>query len=168
MALSDGNPADPFDVWTRVLTSDQWRSDGRLHNGAFSGKSFLRDAPSGRPWAQEVSGALLSLIKNLREHCESFCKKIPGGEFHGVMFQTVSNLRSDGGPYPRHTFFPTDVRYAPIPPDNLGHADLVTSNKSGNSAKEVRDWLQDMILAVKPRKLGTICALRDTPNFPKA
>jgi hypothetical protein len=168
MTLRDGDRADPFDVWTRVLTSDQWRPDGRLHNGAFSGKSFLRDAPSGRPWAQEVSGALLSLINDLRAECETFCQKIPGLEFNGVMYQNVSNLQSEGDHYPGYSFFPSGVHFTPIRPDNPAHADLVTQRKTDASAKEVRDWLQDMIQAVKPEKLAALCALRGSPNFPKS
>jgi hypothetical protein len=168
MPLSDGDSANPFDVWARVLTSDQWRKDGRLNNGAFSGR-FLRKAASGRPWAQEASGRLLSLVKSLREESEAFCKTF-NGEFHGVMFQTVQNLRSDGAGYPAYGFFPTDVCYTPINNathrDNA-HADLVTHKIPEETNKEVRDWLQDIIQAVKADSLAAVCSMREGPNFPK-
>jgi hypothetical protein len=168
MPLLDGDPANPFDVWTRVLTSDQWRKDGRLNNGAFSGKSFLQTAAQGRHWAQEVSGRLLSLVQNLREESETFCRTF-GCEFHGVMFQTVENLRSDGAGYPKHGFFPTEVCYTPVNTparQDQAHADLVTSKVTDESNKEVRDWLQDIIQAVKPDKLPAVCSMRQSPNFP--
>jgi hypothetical protein len=134
----------------------------------FPDEAFLQDAATGRPWAQEVSGSLLSLIKNLRTECETFCSALAGAEFHGIMFQSIENLRTNGDGYPRHTFFPTDVCYTPIEPQNRAHADLVTHTKTDDSAKEVRDWLQDMIQAVKPDKLNAVCSMRQAPNFPKS
>jgi hypothetical protein len=102
----------------------------------------------------------------LRTECEAFCKTIPDGEFYGVMFQSVENLRSDGAGYPTYSFFPTDVCYTPLARDNA-HSDLVTHNMTDETKKEVRDWLQDMIQAIKPDKLSAVCAMRHGPNFPK-
>jgi len=164
MPLYDGDPADPYDVWTRVLTADYWRADGTLHNGAFSGKHVITSASEGRPWSHELSGSLLSLVDNLRRESEEFCAKL-GKQFHGIMYQTVENLRTDGTGYPKQSPFPTDVRYTPLN-GKTAHADLVTFKTGQEDRKEIRDWLQEMIQAVRSEKLPAVCSMRLAPHFP--
>src|SRR6266568_7749512 len=114
MPLSDSDPADQHDIWTRVITvGKHWNADGTLHNAAFSGRNVIAEADQARRhWSHELSGDLLSLIPNLRLHSEGFCARWRQ-EFHGTMFQTVENLRTDGSGDSHQSPFPTDVRYTP-------------------------------------------------------
>ena|ERR1700674_1114649 len=166
MPLTDGDPAEQHDVWTRIIiVADHWNSDGTIHNGAFSGRNVISRASAHRHWAHELSGSLLSFIPHLRSHIEDFCATYQR-EFHGTMFQIVENLRTAGTAYPRQSPFPTDVRYTPLP-DNNAHSDLVTFHTTDDHRHEIRDWLQEMIQAVKPDRLIAVCSMRDGPNFPR-
>jgi hypothetical protein len=153
MPLAANEPAEIWDVWTRVITSkDYWTKDGRLHNTAFGGKAF---APSDnqRPWTYELSGRILSLIKHLETESVEFCETY-NKVFAGVMYQNVENLRSD------HSGFPIDVIYTPYVEDNA-HSDLAVYKATEKKhVFAVRDWLQDFIQHVRPGRLAAICALR--------
>jgi hypothetical protein len=44
MALIEDTPAEPWDVWSRVITSsDYWKKDGTLHNNAFKGRAAFAE-----------------------------------------------------------------------------------------------------------------------------
>jgi hypothetical protein len=149
MSLKAGDPADESDVWLRVVTNENyWKADGTLHNKAFGGGAF---SPSkDLPWRHELSGRLLSLIKNLEQECIDFC----GQKFAGVMFQTVVNLRSKG------SGFSTDVYYTPTERDEA-HSDFVIFGiEDKDDIFQVRDWLQDFVQYVKPQRLAAVEALR--------
>jgi hypothetical protein len=159
MALVDGDPAATWDVWTRVITSDDyWTKDGKLHNRAFSGRAFA--PPDGsRAWTVELSGRLLSIIGDLESESRDFCANL-GRNFSGIMFEHVGNLRGEVGG------FPVDVIYTPF--EEVGgngdkaHADFVifrATDKADITA--VRDWLQDLVRCVKPEQLATVRALRE-------
>jgi hypothetical protein len=76
MALAAGDPAEIWDVWTRVITSEEyWTKDGRLHNSAFGGKAF-RPPNNPNPWTYELSGRILSFIEHLEKESVAFCKTI--------------------------------------------------------------------------------------------
>ena len=153
MPIAAGDPAEIWDVWTRVITSeDYWTTDGRLHNKAFSGKAFAPpDNPS--PWTYELSGRLLSLIEHLEKESVAFCRT-KQEDFAGVMYQNVENLRSDG------SGFPIDVIYTPYDEDKA-HSDVVVYQATDKShIFAVRDWLQDFIQHVRADKVAAICALR--------
>src|SRR4051812_17259125 len=117
MPLQSGSPADERDVWMRILTRpDYLKKDGTLHNSAFSGKAALAPPASEAPWSLEMSGRLLSLVKDIQGESEAFC--VAPLIFSGLMYQTVENLRSqDSGSN-------TDVIYTPKPTDDA-HADFV-------------------------------------------
>lgn len=155
MPLAHGDPAEIWDVWTRVITDKRyWKTDGsgKLHNRAFGGKAFA--PPYNRsPWTYELSGRILSMIEYLERESMDFCKRVEK-DFAGVMYQNVENLRSDG------SGFPTDVIYTPYDQDSA-HADVAVYNAAGEAhVFAVRDWLQDLIKCVKPDDLAVICALR--------
>src|SRR5262245_58082192 len=119
MPLRDGDPAELSDVWTRVLTNNgYWKKDGTLHNSAFGGKAIAPPNEKNRPWAHELSGRLLSLIKNLEKESSEFCVAFKC-EFAGIMFQKVENLRSEV------SGFRTDVIYTPKDAD-IAHSDFVS------------------------------------------
>src|SRR6266566_8662927 len=153
MPLAAGEPAEIWDVWTRVITSeDYWTRDGRLHNSAFGGTAFARPG-NPRPWTYELSGRLLSLIKHLESESVAFCKTRKK-DFAGLMYQNVENLRSDG------SGFPIDIIYTPRDEDTA-HSDVAVYNATEKRhVFAVRDWLQDFIQHVRPNKLAAICALR--------
>src|SRR5215471_10329565 len=105
MPLTDGDSAPAWDVWTRVITDkNYWKSDGTLHNKAFSRGAFRKPDPArNRPWSRELSGRLLSLIADLNHESTQFCA-LHGREFAGVMFQKAENLKSEGSGYPTEAF----------------------------------------------------------------
>jgi hypothetical protein len=157
MALAAGDPAEIWDVWTRVITSEEyWTKDGRLHNSAFGGKAF-RPPNNPNPWTYELSGRILSFIEHLEKESVAFCKTIQK-DFAGVMYQNVENLRSDG------SGFPMDVIYTPHDTDNA-HSDVAVYRATDKKhIFAVRDWLQDFIQHVRSDKLAAVCALRQ--NMP--
>lgn len=158
MPLADGDSAESGDVWTRVITSaDYWRKDGRLHNNAFRGKAIAQSTD--RPWQHELSGRLLSLVKHLGDESKEFCAK-HSREFHGVMFQTAENIKSEA------SGFPTDAIYTPKS-DDEAHGDVVSFKTTSDNLADVRDWLQDFIQAVGPSKIDAVCSMRKGPSFPK-
>jgi hypothetical protein len=152
MALADGDPAETWDTWTRVITSENyWKKDGTLHNNAFSGKAFA--APKAdRLWSHELSGRLLSLIGNLLQESTEFCTQI-NKQFAGLMFQKVDNLRSTC------SGFRTDVVYTPYSEDTA-HSDCVAFETNDENRFELRDWLQDFIQCVRPEMISALEALR--------
>src|SRR5262249_18031211 len=102
MTLADGDPAEAWDTWLRVITDERdFRSDGTLANNAFSGRRVISPPDPPRSWSLEISGALLSMIPDLRVYAEAFC----GDKFAGYMFQKVENLRNEDNA--------TDVIYTP-------------------------------------------------------
>jgi len=146
MALKPCDPAEAGDVWLRVITNKKyWRDDGTIHNGAFAGKGGFAHVDD-HPWTHDLSGRLLSLVKDLGKDCINFC----GERYAGVMFQNVETLRSE------NSGWPTDVIYTPLERDPA-HADFVAFNV-GNDLDyfQVRDWLQDIIQYVKPEKVEAV------------
>src|SRR5437764_1230812 len=108
MAVESEQPAESTDVWMRVLTSPDYlkKSDGTVHNSAFGGKAIAPPTES-RKWTLELSGRLLSLIKDVEAESAAFCAAPL--VFVGVIFQTVENLRSDGESEHVSTGCKTDV-----------------------------------------------------------
>jgi hypothetical protein len=152
MTPSDGDPAEPWDVWTRVITNQEyWKKDGTLHNSAFSGKGAIAVPETERPWSHELSGRLLSLITNLQQESAGFCAGM-NKQFAGVMFQTVENLRSVA------SGFPTDVVHTPS--DDAAHGDVIAFGTTDEDRFILRDWLQDFIQYVRPNLLAAVEALR--------
>ena len=148
MPLADWDPAEAWDTWLRVVTDERYfKNDGTLANNAFSGKKVISPPDPPRPWSLELSGALLSMISDLRSYGDAFC----GDKFAGYMFQKVENLR--------HEDNATDVIYTPRAGDNA-HADLVAYHLDAENKYVLRDWLQDSIQCVKPDKIGVLDALR--------
>jgi hypothetical protein len=149
MSLADGDPACETDVWHRIITDRKyWKADGTLHNRAFTGRVIAPPTVT-RPWSHELSGRLLSLVKNLEQESRDYCEQ-RSRQFHGVMFQNVKGLRSTIDEQ-----FPTDVRYTPIVPDDPTHSDFVASDtKTDEDVHSIRDWLQSNLKAVKtPRPI---------------
>ncbi|TPK63859.1 hypothetical protein FJ930_26120 [Mesorhizobium sp. B2-4-15] len=154
MALNWGDKADVRDYWLRVLTNEAYlRSDGTVHNGAFGGKAISQ--PDDRAWSLELSGRLLSLVKDVEAEARAFCgDKMP---FIGVLYQSVENLRTDGtSPLPG---FPTDIVYTPRAGDNA-HADHVAYGPTAEHKFALRDWLQDFIQAVDSTQCNVVEQLR--------
>lgn len=148
MPLADGDPGEAQDTWLRVISDEKYlKEDGTLSNNAFSGKKVISPPAPPRPWSLELSGALLSMIADLRCYADGFC----GEKFAGYMFQKVENLRNEDNA--------TDVIYTPRVGDNA-HADLVAYQLAAENKYVLRDWLQDSIQCVKPDKLEVIDALR--------
>ena len=161
MAVAPGEPADLSDVWMRILTDEKYwkRSDGSLHNAAFGGKAI---APPMEPreWTLELSGRLLSVVKNVQQESAAFCT--PPRVFAGLMYQTVENLRSAGDSFHKHTGCRTDVIFTPN--NDPAHGDLVAYGFTQEPTQEhrylIREWLQDFIQYVRPDKCAVIEALR--------
>ncbi len=147
MPHADGDPAEAWDTWLRVITDKKYlKSDGTLSNNAFSGKRVIAPPAKPRPWSIELSGALLSMIDDLRAYGHGFC----GDNFAGYMFQLVGKLRN--------TDLATDVVYTPTA--DTAHADLVSYRLGIESKYALRDWLQDSIRCVRSDYIGAIHALR--------
>jgi hypothetical protein len=88
----------------------------------------------------------------LEAESRTFCEK-HFREFHGIMFQKVENLKSEG------SGFPTDAIYTPIKDRDEAHSDFVIFRASeAEHVAAVRDWLQDFIQYVRPG-LKAVCAL---------
>jgi hypothetical protein len=156
MPLAPGDSADASDVWHRVLTADYWRKrDGRLHNSAFTGKAL---APPKQPrgYTLEFSGRLLSLTQNVEQEARAFCN--PARRYHGVIFQTVENLRSDGNGFHASTACRTDVIYTPNA--DIAHADIAFYGPTTENRYLIREWLQDFIQYAAPGNCGIIEVLR--------
>jgi hypothetical protein len=148
MPLADGDPAEAWDTWLRVITDERYfKSDGTLANDAFTGKTVISPPDPPRPWSLELSGALLSMIFDIRLYADAFC----GDKFAGYMFQKVESLRSEDNA--------TDVIYTPRARDNA-HADLVAYHLDAEYKYVLRDWLQDSIQCVRRDKIEAIDALR--------
>jgi hypothetical protein len=157
MALAEGEPADISDVWMRILTDrSYWNSKGLIHNKAFGGKAIAPPQDK-KDWTLELSGRLLSLVKDIEKESREFCK--PPRVFEGIMFQTVENLRSAGDQYHKATGCKTDVIYTPKPGD-VAHADLVAYGPTADNKYVIRDWLQDFIQAIRPNNCAAIEVLR--------
>jgi hypothetical protein len=156
MALADGDPAETWDTWTRVITSEAyWKKDGTLHNKAFSGKAFAVPETD-RPWSHELSGRLLSLVVNLQQESSDFCARIEK-QFSGIMFQKVEKLRSNT------SGFQTDVVYTPYLEDTA-HGDFASFGTSDEDLSGLRDWLQDVIQCMRPEMVSAIEALRQSQS----
>jgi hypothetical protein len=148
MPLADGDHAEAWDTWLRVVTDERYfKSDGTLANNAFSGGRVISPPDPLRPWSLEISGALLSMIPDLRAYADAFC----GDKFAGYMFQKVENLRDDTNA--------TDVIYTPRVGDSA-HADLVAYHLEVENKYVLRDWLQDSIQCVRPDQIDVIYVLR--------
>jgi hypothetical protein len=159
MGIAAGEPADIGDVWLRVITLQKyWKADGTLHNSAFGGRAIAPPDPA-RPWGLELSGRLLSLIKNIKAESKALCEA--PREFAGIMYQTIENLRSEGDAYHRPTGCRTDVFYTPKE-DDKAHADLAIYGSTVENKFAIRDWLQESIQCVRPDKCEVIEALRPT------
>lgn len=166
MALEPGQPADASDVWMRVLTDKNYwkKSDGALHNKAFTGKAISPPSES-REWTLEFSGRLLSLSKDVEAESTAFCK--PPRNYEGVIFQKVENLRGEGNSFHKSTGCRTDVIYTPKNAD-IAHADIVAYGPSVEHRYLMRDWLQDIIQYAAPGNCGIIETLRTTLAWPRA
>jgi hypothetical protein len=148
MQLADGDPAAAWDTWLRVITDERYfKGDGTLSNNAFSGRRVISPPDPPRPWSLELSGALLSMIPDLRHYAIAFC----GDKFAGYMFQKVENLRNEDTA--------TDVLYTPRAGQEA-HADLVAYRLDVERKYVLRDWLQDSIQCVRRGKIAAIEALR--------
>jgi hypothetical protein len=145
----------------RVVTSeDYWKKDGTLHNNAFSGGAIAPPTTE-KPWTLEMSGRLLSLVKDVARESNAFCT--PPRVFAGLMYQTVENLRSAGNSFHVSTGCETDVIYTPI--DEAGHrdqahADLVAHRLGRDQRFLIRDWLQDFIQCIRPDQCSVLEPLR--------
>lgn len=147
MPLADGDPAEAWDTWLRVITDRKYlKSDGTLSNNAFSGKRVIAPPAKPRPWSIELSGALLSIIDDLTSYGRGFC----GDRFAGYMFQLAGRLRNPD--------LATDVVYTPTA--DPAHADLVSYRLSTESKYALRDWLQDSIRCANVDDVGAIDTLR--------
>jgi hypothetical protein len=159
MSYKDGDEAFPWDVWHRIVTSDDhWRKrDGTLHNRAFGGKAIAKPEVA-RPWSHELSGRLLSVVSNIEESSNEFCKKL-NRPFVGVMFESAEKLKDKiDGTFPCCTF------YTPYPEDKT-HSDFATfSTKTEEDLQSVRDWLQRTVRFVRPDKLDEVRALLKKPD----
>jgi hypothetical protein len=157
MSLADGDPAPAVDTWSRIITNAKhWRKDGKVHNKAFTG-SAISPPDQARPWSHELSGRLLSLIGDLRVESEGFCAAFKK-TFEGLVYQEVANLRGSIS-----DVIQRDVRYTPLDRDNA-HSDFVTIGSTDANLAEVRDWLQDNLLAVRPADVAAIECLRVGPD----
>ena len=144
MPLADGEPARAGDTWLRVITNKKYlKADGTLTNNAFGGKAISPPSIE-RPWSYEISGALRSLIDDLKAYAENFC----GERFEGFMYQRVEKLRSEE-PH-------TDVIFTPRRGDPA-HADLVVYNLDDKFA--FRDWMQENILCVRANEVDKVDAI---------
>lgn len=147
MPLVDGDSAEPWNTWLRVVTDENYiKNDGTVANNAFSGKYVIAPPARPRPWSLELSGALLSHIPDLRVYGRNFC----GDDFAGYMFQKAENLKNDDQA--------TDVIYTPTA--DPAHADTVAYRLKVEDKYFIRDWLQDIVVCAKPDNLGAIDALR--------
>ena len=154
MALEPGQPADPADVWMRVLTNAQHVTrDGKVHNKAFTGRAIAPPTQQ-KPYSLEFSGRLLSLTKDVEKESADFCE--PPRHYFGVMYHYVGTIRNDGksGNPP----CPFDVIYTPN--DDLAHADVVAYGPTVENKYVLRDWLQEFILYAEPGKCDVIEKLR--------
>lgn len=150
MPLADGDAAESWDAWLRVISNPKYlKNDGTLANNAFSGAVVFREPPV-RAWSLELSGALLSLMPNLKAYGEAHC----GEKFAGFMYQQIDKLY-----HPPHA---TDVIYTPTiePKKDDAHADLVSFMLTIKEKYVLRDWLQDTVICAKPDKLDEIDKLR--------
>jgi hypothetical protein len=159
MAINAGDPAEQSDVWLRVLTADYWKRDGTLHNNAFGGQALAAPKePQG--YTLEFSGRLLSMTENVEAEAKEFCAAI-GRTFHGVIFQKVENLRSNGYSEHQNTGCRTDVYYTPKATDNA-HADLVAFGLGPTVEHRFlfREWLQEFIQLAAANNCAIIEQLR--------
>jgi hypothetical protein len=148
MTLADGDPAEAWDTWLRVIADERYfKNDGTLANNAFSGRRVISPPDPPRSWSLEISGALLSMIPDLRVYADAFCRD----KFAGYMFQKVENLRNEDNA--------TDVIYTPRLGDSA-HADLVADHLEVQNKYVLRDWLQDSIQCVRPDQIDAIDVLR--------
>ena len=158
MAVLPGESAEDADVWMRVLTnSDYIKSDGTVHNSAFSGKRAIAPPADQHPWSLEISGRLLSLVASVESESRAFCSSPM--VFAGLIYQTVENLRSNANGSPKSLGCVTDVFYTPKNGD-AAHADLVSYGPDVDHKHLLRDWLQDFIQCVPSSRCGVIEALR--------
>jgi hypothetical protein len=158
MGLQAGDSAEDSDTWYRLVTvPDHFKSDGTLHNKAFTGRAFQAPAP-GKPWDFELSGRLLSLTTTAKEDCEAYCTRNGMPRYAGVMYQKVEALRSEQAAH----FAQTDVVFTPKPDDPV-HADFRLSNTGATDIQAVREWLQKFIQTLPREKIDSIERLRATP-----
>lgn len=157
MSLSDGDPAQPGDIWFRIATQASYLRKGKVHHAAFGGAAI--STPAGekqRPWDKEVSGRLRSVagsLSNIEQAAFQFCEieTARGGgkkEFLGIMYARVANLDC--------TFdnrIKANVHYTPrtINPRDQAHADLAFYGWHNlDDSKEGRErftiWLSDLLM----------------------
>src|SRR5271154_1079852 len=99
-------------LWSRVITNPKhWRKDGLgLHNQAFKGRA-IAPPETERPWSHELSGRLLSFIKDLHKEAQSFCQQ-HNKPFEGIMYTDVLSPRTT-----LDNSIDSDVRYTPLDHD---------------------------------------------------
>jgi hypothetical protein len=154
MTLKPGQPANPADVWMRVLTNPQHVTrDGKVHNKAFTGKAIAPPTEQ-KPYSLEFSGRLLSLITDVEKESAAFCT--PPRQYSGVMYQYVEKIRNDGTS--GHPPCPFNVIYTPN--NDAAHADVVAYGPTVESKYVLRDWLQEHVLYAAPGKCDVIDNLR--------
>jgi hypothetical protein len=156
MALSDGEPAEPADIWLRVITNERYiRADGRLNNQAFKGAIAPPDIR--RTWSHELSGRLKSLINDIAAESLQFCG-VRQKPFVGVMHAVVSALRTQ-----IDNRITTDACYTPKPDDGA-HADFVTFDSVDDDLPRIRDWLQEIVKVARANAVSAIGAEADHPT----
>ena len=153
--MNEGDPADLSDVWLRILTSRKYVTKGvQVHNRAFGGKAIAPPAES-KPYSLEISGRLLSFVKDVEKESREFCK--PNQEYSGVIYQVVKEIRNDGAS--ANPGFRTDVFFTPKPHD-CAHADVAAFGPTIEECYLLRDWLQDIIRYAPPGNCHEVEKLR--------
>jgi hypothetical protein len=158
MPVQPGGAAEDDDVWMRILTNAEYlKKDGTVHNKAFGGKKAIAPPIDQQPWSLEISGRLLSFVKEIEKESIAFCS--PPMVFSGLIYQTVENLRSTANGTPRSLGCNTDVIYTPKAHDDA-HSDFVAYSADLDHRHLIRDWLQDFIQCVPSDKCEVLEALR--------
>jgi hypothetical protein len=153
MPLTDGDRAEEWDHWTRVITNKKHLKKGKvIHHGAFGGTA-LGAASAGRGWTHELSGRLRSLSKDIVRESRDFCeRRQPPLSFIGVMFAQVGSLRENVGG------FDTDVYYTPNA--DRAHSDLVAFGAPSEFELDIIiDWLKRTIRGAPTDNLRAVVAL---------
>jgi hypothetical protein len=157
MPIADGEPADGGDIWSRVLTDENYIRKGKLHPHAFKGRAAI--APPGsvkkRSWSHELSGRLRSLTTDVSAEAHAFCEeaaKATGQNktFSGVMYCCIPDAHQTF----ETTIF-TQVHYTPQLA-NKAHADF-TFTGSDSATEEVFDrlrlWLCELFIGLHPAQI---------------
>jgi hypothetical protein len=160
--LKSGDPADDADTWFRAVTNSTHVRRGRVHHAEF--KKWLSppdDPQSG--WKLEISGQLLSLIRNIADRAEKRVeeqkdklkaagKPVPSVlQFFGVLYAKAAKVRS----LPQ---LKCDVIYDPQPND-IAHANIVVFDKGSDEILTVTAALLDNLTWVPKDQIGADQAL---------